>query len=147
MKKQIFRMTGILVLAIMAAAQVARAQQAVIVNVPFDFTAGDTKLPAGEYKVGNAGNGSPVLLMIARVDRSEAILVASNPAQTNKAQLDSKLVFHKYGDRYFLAQVWTAGSDRGRELMKSSAEKEIALSARNDKPEQITLVASLVSPK
>jgi hypothetical protein len=146
MKKQIFRMTGFLVLAIMAAAQVTRAQQAIIVNVPFEFTAGDTKLPAGEYTVGKPSSDSPVLL-IARTDRSEAILVPSNAAQANEAPSDSKLVFHKYGDRYFLAQVWTAGSAHGRELMKSSAEKEMALSTRNEKPEQVTLVASLISPK
>jgi hypothetical protein len=145
-KKQIFRMTGIFVLAIMAAAQGTRAQQAIIVNVPFEFTAGDTKLPAGEYTVGKSSSDSPVLL-IARVDHSEAVLVPSNAAQANEAQSDSKLVFHRYGDRYFLAQVWTAGSARGRQLMKSSAEKEMALSARNEKPEQVTLVASLISPK
>jgi hypothetical protein len=146
MKKHIFRITGMLVLAVMAAAQVTRAQQAIIVNVPFEFTAGDTKLPAGEYTVGKSSSDSPVLL-IARTDRSEAILVNSNAAQSREPQTDSKLIFHKYGDRYFLSQVWSAGSSAGRQLMKSRAEKEVALSARNGKPEEITLVASLVSPK
>jgi len=146
MKKQFFRISGFLVLAALAATQVTRAQERIIVNVPFEFTAGDAKLSAGEYTVGKNSSDSPVLL-IARTDRSEAILVPSNAAQANEAQSDSKLVFHKYGDRYFLAQVWTAGSARGRELMKSAAEKEISLSARIEKPEQVTLYASLISPK
>jgi hypothetical protein len=36
------------------------------------------------------------------------------------------LIFHRYGDSYFLAQVWSMGW--GRELPKSKAEKEFALS-------------------
>jgi len=144
--KHIFRMTGMLFLAVMAAAQVTKAQQAVIVNVPFDFTAGDAKLPAGEYTVGKSSSDSPVL-KIARADGSDAVLVPSIATQSNGPQSESKLVFHKYGDRYFLAQVWSAGSARGRQLMKSDAEKEISLSARIEKPEQVTLVAGLVSTK
>ena len=146
MKNHIFKMTGILFLAIMAAAQVTKAQQAVIVDVPFDFTAGDTKLPAGEYTVGKSSTYSPAL-KIARADGRDAILVPSNATQSNAPQSESKLVFHKYGDRYFLAQVWSAGSAQGRQLMKSNAEKEMSLSARIEKPEQVTLVASLVSAK
>jgi hypothetical protein len=146
MKKQIIRITGMLFLAIMAAGQVTKAQQTVIVNVPFDFTAGDTKLPAGEYTVGKSSTYSPAL-KIARADGRDAILVPSNRTQSNVPQSQSKLVFNKYGDRYFLAQVWSAGSESGRQLMKSKAEKEMSLSARIEKPEQVTLVASLVSAK
>jgi hypothetical protein len=146
MKKHFARMTGLLVLAIMAAAQVTKAQQAVIVDVPFDFTAGDTRLPAGQYIVGKASSNSPAL-RITRADGPEGIFVPSNPAESRAPQAESKLVFHKYGDHYFLAQVWNAGSANGRELMKSNAEKEMALSAQIEKPEQVTLVARLVSAK
>ena len=38
----------------------------------------------------------------------------------------TKLVFHRYGDRYFLAQIWVAGNNSGSELPKSPREVEVA---------------------
>jgi hypothetical protein len=64
-------------------------------------------------------------------------------ASANAPQAKSKLVFHRYDNRYFLTQVWTAGSARGRELPKSAKEKEQALAAHNEAPEQVTIVARL----
>jgi len=135
-----------LVLAIMAAAQVARAQEPVVANIPFDFTAGNQTLPAGEYLVGKLSMNTPVLV-IQRTDRSAQILAPSIPARSSEPQSDSKLVFNKYGNRYFLSQVWSAGYSSGRQLMKSSAEKELTLSARLEAPSQVILVAHLVSPR
>ena len=36
------------------------------------------------------------------------------------------VVFNCYGDRRFLSQVWVAGKDLGRELLKSPSEKQLA---------------------
>ena len=36
-----------------------------------------------------------------------------------------KLIFHKYGDEYFLSDVWLARSESGRKLLPSRAEKEL----------------------
>jgi hypothetical protein len=35
-----------------------------------------------------------------------------------------ELVFNRYGQTYFLSQIWTGG-DQGRQLFKSNREKEI----------------------
>jgi hypothetical protein len=37
-----------------------------------------------------------------------------------------KLVFHRYGNAYFLSEVWPTGSTLGKQLRKSKAELEIA---------------------
>jgi hypothetical protein len=51
----------------------------------------------------------------------------------------NKLVFHKYGQRYFLSEVWTvrAGEALGRQLFKSKEEGRIQrrLSATRNKHE------------
>ena len=147
MKKAFFRITGILALAVLAAAQLARAQEALLVNIPFAFTAGKMTLPAGEYRIQKAADTSPTLL-IRRTDGSAAGLVMSIAVDTNRRQADqSKAVFHKYGERYFLAQVWTAGHSRGRELPESAKEKEQALTAHDQRPEEVTIVARLITPK
>lgn len=146
MKNALLRMTGILALALLATTQVVRAQEPVVANIPFAFAAGETVLPAGEYRVEKVNQSSPALL-IRCTEGSPAIMVATLPAATNSPQEKTKLIFHRYGNRYFLAQVWSAGSSRGRQLPKSAKEKEQALAANNAAPNQVTIVARLISPK
>lgn len=142
MKKRVLVMASLFALSIMAVAQVALAQESMVANIPFEFSVGKTTLPAGEYSVRKSITNSDVLL-IQRTDQSASLYVPSNSAVASETPSDSKLVFHRYGDRYFLSQVWTAGNPRGRQLMKSSREKEVALSARSQKPNQATIVARL----
>ena len=61
MKNTLCRITGILALAFLATTQVARAQEALLANIPFAFTAGQTTLPAGEYKVQKVTKTAPDL--------------------------------------------------------------------------------------
>jgi hypothetical protein len=142
MKKQSFLMAGLLVLSSAAATQVARAQEPLVVNIPFAFVAGNATLPAGEYRVQKWDFNSSVLLIHCS-DPSESALVITNAAQAKELQFESKLVFNRYGKRYFLSQVWTAGSIRGRQLLKSPREKEMAQVARIETKGEITLVARL----
>ncbi len=142
MKKQSFLMAGVLVLSSMAATQVARAQQSMVVDIPFTFTAGSATLPAGEYRVQKMDQNSAVLLIHCWDARASA-LVITNAAQAKEPQTESKLVFNRYGNRYFLSQVWTAGSIRGRQLPVSPREKEMPQLARNETKTEIALVARL----
>jgi hypothetical protein len=144
MKKRTFVMTSLLLLSLMVAAQVVHAQETLVVNIPFEFVAGQTTLPAGEYCVEKLGRGSAVVL-IHRADRGASAMVMSIATQAKAPQSDSKLVFNRYGNRYFLSQYWSAGSSSGRLLPKSAREKEISRIARDVTQEQVTLVARLSS--
>jgi len=144
--KTLCRITGILALALLATTQTVRAQEPVLVNIPFAFTAGKMTLPAGEYRVQQPAIHSTALI-IQRVDGSASTIVTTFAASPNGRQDKTMLVFHRYGARYFLAQVWRAGDSRGHELPKSAKEKEQALAARNEAPDQVTIVARLISPK
>ena len=145
MNKILCRMTGMLALALLAATQTVRAQEPVLANIPFAFTAGKMTLPAGEYRVQKPANNSPALL-IQRTDASAAAIVMSIAVAANSRPTQTKLVFHRYGNQYFLSQVWRVGGSRGRELLKSAKEKEQAI-ARSEAPDQVTIVARLISPK
>lgn len=140
--KTLRRITGMLALALLAA-QVGRAQEPVLANIPFAFTAGNMTLPAGEYRVEKIQNSSPALL-IRRTDGSAYMIVMTSAVQVNAPQTRTKLTFHRYANGYFLSQVWTEGNTRGRELPKSAKEKEQALLARNETPDQVTVVARLI---
>ena len=148
MKTVLFRitMTGMLALGLMAATETARAQQPLVVNIPFAFAAGRMALPAGEYRIQKVAYDSSILL-IERTDHAAGTVVMSLAAQANAKQAQSKLVFHRYDNRYFLSQIWIAGSVRGRELTKSPQEKEQSSAAHNEMPDQVTIVARLLAPK
>ena len=103
-------------------AQISRPVKA---NIPFDFTAGGVDLPAGEYQI--AATGTPGNLLI-RGEGTQGMFLVSYAAQTNRVEASSKLVFHRYGDRYFLSQIWEQGEVRGSELPMMKVEKELRAS-------------------
>jgi len=141
-KNRILAVASLLVLCSFAATQVARAQEPMLVNIPFAFTAGEATLPAGEYRVQKMDGNSAVLL-IRCTEPSESAMVVTNATGGGKQQEQSKLVFNRYKDHYFLSQVWNAGYSSGRQLRKTQREKEIALSAKVETHNQIILVASV----
>jgi hypothetical protein len=142
MRTRALVMAGALALAAMATTRVVQAQETLRANIPFDFVAGNTSLPAGEYLV-EASGPTHVLLLIGRKDAISSAFINTNAAVSAGPQSESKLVFNRYGDRYFLSQVWTAGNSTGRQLMKTAREKEIALTSKIETEGQVTLVAEL----
>jgi hypothetical protein len=143
MKTRALVIAGVMALVMFATTRVAQAQQSLVVNVPFDFVAANKALPAGEYAVKVSGAGH-TLILIDRKDASASALMVTYVVSANEIQTDSKLVFNRYGDRYFLSQVWTAGNSCGSQLIKTDREKETALSAKIETEGQVTLVASLL---
>jgi hypothetical protein len=146
MNKTLFRIAGMLALASTATTQAVRAQEPLRVNVPFAFTAGKAALPAGEYRIQKPTGDSPALL-IQRTDGSAAAIVISFAASPNADQVESKLVFHRYGDHYFLSQVWRADAARGRQFPVTAQEEEQALALRNQTRDQVVIAASIARPK
>ena len=49
----------------------------------------------------------------------------TDPIRPNKTNEQARLVFHRYGERYFLAEVWSGSDSTGRQLMKSRQERAI----------------------
>jgi hypothetical protein len=95
-------------------------------NIPFDFVFGEKKFAAGKYSVGRALQGSDDTMMsvIDQDGRSKAILL-SNAVIKTRANTRALLVFRRYGDQYFLVQVWAANSLSGREFPKSKSERDV----------------------
>ena len=143
MKKRAFVTATLFVLSLIVAAQVAQADEPMLVNIPFAFVAGNVTLPAGEYRVQKLDGNSTVVL-IRCSDATASAMVVTHAAQAKELQTESKLIFNQYGNRYFLSQVWTAGSIRGRQLLKSPQEKEISQVARIETKSEFTLVARLI---
>ena len=106
--------------------QAQSLQYRIRVNIPFDFSIGNKKLPAGNYSIGRAiqnSDNTVLSILDGRGHTKEARL--SIPVLAAEAKNQATLVFHRYGDEYFLYQVWTAGETTGRQFVKSSAERAL----------------------
>ena len=44
----------------------------------------------------------------------------------NRTVEPARLVFHRYGEEYFLAEIWTGDGPNGRAVTRSPREKELA---------------------
>jgi len=128
MKKQASMILTLSLLAMMAATSGnAQSDMHFEVNVPFEFSVGEKTLPAGEYTV---SCGAHDLLIIQSVDRLSSQMSITISTQAGRARDESSLVFHRYGDRYFLSTIWTAGNYIGHELRKPRAERELIWATR-----------------
>ena len=136
--------TGIL-LALMTAAP-AQAQMtgtALRVAIPFEFIVSGKTLPAGNYEVRRI-NDSPEGLVIRNIiDKHDHVMFETEAVEAKKIPKRSEMIFHRYGDTYFLSEVFTGGEQMGREFPASRAERQIRYeAARNQiKPETVALVA------
>lgn len=125
-KLQLSPLLAILLLATgLSSAQIGR--QPVKATIPFDFMAGRTSLPAGEYTVAAL---SDIGTLWVSGDSSEKALLNSQAVQASMPAAATKLVFHRYGDQYFLRQIWVQGEIRGRELPETRMERELASGIR-----------------
>ena len=104
-----------------------RAQQAdrvVKFEAPFAFEVENNKLAAGKYTVlvqggwlqiqGKDGKGVAHSLTMPVVSRGE------------KTVAKSHVVFHNYQGRHFLAEIWASGQEKGRELLETREEQQLA---------------------
>ena len=94
------------------------------VNVPFAFHNGSQRMPAGVYTV----KIESTHLTLLRGD-SKSGYVNTNP-QIGKPAAKGKLVFQRYGDQYFLREVWAANSETGQKCVKSKLEREVEIAQR-----------------
>ena len=109
-------------------------------TIPFDFQVAGQKVAAGSYIVSrDTTSGGTSLLSLRGTETRKGIYL---PVSVGKAGAtgQSKLVFRKYGDRYFLAEVWFPEESIGHVYPASPAEKELAAATNQQAPE-VTYVA------
>jgi hypothetical protein len=100
-------------------------------NIPFDFRSGSEIMPAGRYDIQTVSNH---VLLIRGADQRRAQFMSAYSAETLKPSDQGKLVFHRYGNRYFLYQIWSPGQSTGFQLPKSHSEKETIRAENNPAP-------------
>ncbi len=97
------------------------------VQVPFDFRVGNSHLAAGEYTVSHIGTQ---LIMLQRSDGTANALIPVMVSSTAAEKSATKLVFNKYGNLYFLSQVWTQHDTQRHDCFRSSSEQMLLAGQR-----------------
>ena len=114
-----------------------QAETVMRANIPFEFHMGKTFLPAGDYQFRYA---SHVLTVQAEGGRAIALSLTYEEWRS-KAPETPVVEFHRYGDLYFLSNIWTPDSREGAAVPKTAREKEL-LSRAQFKTEAIVLRTS-----
>jgi hypothetical protein len=117
--------------------QMTSSQQLMKVNIPFAFGVQDQSLPAGQYLVFTVTPERSIRIVSANGKHSA--IVNTLPNYAKEPSSNSRLVFHRYGNEYFLAEVWTAGQDVARNPLSSKKAMESA--SNGERPEAFTVVA------
>jgi hypothetical protein len=140
MKKLALSLIGALSFLLTGGSAFAQAVH-VRVNIPFEFTVSNQALPAGEYQVISADMpNNPTVLQIRQLDGPLATYVTASDLESSNASAETKLVFHQYGDTYFLSEFRTEGSHAAWQFPKTRTE---AREAKNESAQQVTLSAKL----
>ena len=139
MKRSVIGALMTLIVAFTVTVPVVNAQSTILTaNVPFAFNVGAKQLPAGAYAVREMDRAT----LIQSRDGENSVLGIYNYAGPSKAD-ETKLVFDKVGDHYFLAQIWTSARGQGLTLPESKLEKEMRASNSGSQGGVETVIVAL----
>ena len=121
MKNIVSRLLIAIVVIVVSVAAQAQNSTILRADVPFDFMIGQHQLTSGTYTVRSIAseidawyNGQGQSLFVMR----------TIPAGKMDSANTCKLVFHRYGDEYFLSELWSQGSSH--EVPVTKREKRLA---------------------
>jgi len=100
----------------------AQSSNRLVVDIPFDFSVGNTLLKAGNYEVEELHSGILVFNGNDGQDRQFVLTVGDEVANQGN---QPKLVFARYGDETFLNKVFLSRGDGYRQVLPSSREKKL----------------------
>ena len=116
---------AIAALGLIALVPAASAQNGKTFNlvVPFDFYAGTVLMPAGQYTVAQVGSTRATQIY----DRNGHITSLLPIVGTSNVIGNHRMVFNRYGNMNFLAEIQWANSETGYKVRESPLEREARL--------------------
>jgi hypothetical protein len=95
--------------------------------IPFDFHAGNTVMPAGEYLIHEQGQ----FVILHGLDGPGRVTSFLTNSALDAAQPEEgRLRFNRYGSEYFLTEIWNPTSQYGHQLIPTARETQLAKGGR-----------------
>jgi hypothetical protein len=121
MKRNLITILSLVVMSLLLNAAGAYAQSYAKANVPFAFNLGAAQLPAGTYEVKVISQSREIMIRNHETGAAALSIARSDrPGNT-----ESKLVFDRIGNQYFLIEVWNGLGADGMIIPTSKHEKEL----------------------
>ena len=129
MTKRVFAVAVVSFLLVAAAAPLAAQTSRLTANIPFEFNVGGKTMPAGEYEVWKAPTSA--MIVLRGIDHRTSVLsiAMSDPITSLDPATDSRLIFNRYGNQYFLHAVVIAYAAVEFRLPEVRAERELVKTA------------------
>ena len=142
MRKKVFSAAltcGLLAVVAVATAYAQEPGTEVRARIPFDFSVRGKILPAGDYEIRRITDG-PEGLIISSVNLNhDRVLFETEPVEARTISSKAEIVFRRYGDSYFLSEVFAGGAQTGRELFPSRQERVMKSEMASNKTESETV--------
>ena len=131
MKKNLVVLSLVAALALISTPVFAGSGVSMRVSVPFEFYAGNLRLPAGEYSFEMGSGMSPTASVVTlRANDGTGIWIMATQAGTDRNMSTGCLLFNRYGARAFLSSVSIRGYKAGLKMQK--LENELRAQARKN---------------
>jgi hypothetical protein len=122
MRKKQWQVVGFIAALLSASAAVGQSNRGdTVADIPFAFTVANHTLPPGRYTVTRLSEKA-----IRIVNSQNQGTFALNDKLERRAAESSKMVFHRYGNAYFLSEIGVSGSRTGAKVIRSRFENELA---------------------
>lgn len=141
---------GMLAALFLLTANVAVAQKSheLVADIPFDFSVCGEQLLAGKYIVRPASDANPRVLLVSNYDNRSVIMACAHDVQMPKPTTTGKLIFNRYGNQYFLSEVWLQGEKTGGQLTRTEQEEALLGELKGAKKrEKVTVKVTELKPK
>ena len=131
--------SGLLVLLTFSSA-FGQSDRQTIIHIPFNFTVGEKSFPSGKYVIERNRNNSDTVWVIRNRETDRSAIVVTRSARANDVVEETRLVFNRYDDLYFLSEFWIVGGQNGHEVPTSSREKALEKAVAVKRQEHIRIV-------
>lgn len=122
-----WRIAVVLVALLWAAPQVMAQNVRVVADIPFQFQVGQEARSAGEWTISRIDSIAFPVIRLRHLTNGQTMLAVGTPLyRLSNGPWEAKLVFNRYGDRYYLSEVWGDGGV-GVYLMPSEEERALRL--------------------
>jgi hypothetical protein len=132
---------SVVTLAAALAAPLAAQTFRVTARVPFEFMVGGRSMPAGDYSLQRGGSSVSTAIQISGANVSVLTLAMNSNADRKEQDGQALLIFHRYGDQYFLSRIVDGYGEAGVEIPTSRSEKELSKTASIERFETVAVLA------
>jgi hypothetical protein len=96
-------------------------------TIPFDFAVGNNVMPSGTYWIKPASSCEDHAVLLQNCRQVDFVTVSMGEPLYEQAAERGKLIFHKYGNQYFLREIHGGPYGRGWTMQESRREKNTRL--------------------